>query len=163
MSPKALRADRITAAVLFALGLAMLAGGFTMDRLEVRQIHPASIPGLVPMILGAMLALCAVLLFLGARGPATETDAETALDVSGPNLWITLALTLFYALGLVGRMPFELATALFIAGFVAVFTWPAEPGLRGRAIVLGRSAVYGVALAFAVSVLFRDGFLVRLP
>ena len=43
-------ADRLTAIVLLVIGLALLVGGWTMDRLEVRQIHPASIPGLVPMI-----------------------------------------------------------------------------------------------------------------
>ncbi|QDL94634.1 hypothetical protein FDP22_22445 (plasmid) [Paroceanicella profunda] len=163
MSPKAQRADRLTAAVLLALGLAFLAGGAMMDRLEIRHIHPASIPGLVPMFLGAILALCAVLLLLGARGPASETDAQNALDVSTPNLWITLGLTLVYALGLVGRVPFTPATAVFIACFVAVFTWPAERDGRERLMTLGRSAVYGLALALVVSTLFRDGFLVRLP
>ncbi|CAN0603617.1 unnamed protein product, partial [Ectocarpus sp. 12 AP-2014] len=43
-------ADRLTAVVLCLLGLAMTWGGFEMDRLEIRRIHPASIPGLVPMI-----------------------------------------------------------------------------------------------------------------
>ena len=38
------QADRIAAVVFLALGLAMLAGGWTMDRLEARRIHPASIP-----------------------------------------------------------------------------------------------------------------------
>ena len=52
------KADRVTAIVFLALGLAMLVGGWQMDRLEIRQIHPASIPGLLPMILGGLLALC---------------------------------------------------------------------------------------------------------
>ena len=37
-------ADRLTAIVLFGLGLAMAWGGFEMDRLEIRRIHPSSIP-----------------------------------------------------------------------------------------------------------------------
>ena len=61
------RADQVTALVFFVLGVAMAIGGYTMDRLEVRQIHPASIPGLVPMILGGLLALCAIGRSLGAR------------------------------------------------------------------------------------------------
>src|SRR6056297_2853194 len=52
------RADRITAFVFFVLGAAMTWGGYVMDRLEIRQIHPASIPGLVPMFLGVALMLC---------------------------------------------------------------------------------------------------------
>ena len=51
------RADLITAIVLLALGLAVFYFSWTMDRLEVRRISPATIPGLVPMILGAALAL----------------------------------------------------------------------------------------------------------
>ena len=68
------RADRVAAMVLFAIGMASLYGGWAMDRLEVRRIHPASIPGLVPMILGLLLAVCAGLLWLSARRerPAAE-------------------------------------------------------------------------------------------
>ena len=55
-------ADRLTAVAFFALGAAMAWGGFVMDRLEIRHIHPASIPGLVPMVLGGALMICAVLL-----------------------------------------------------------------------------------------------------
>ena len=69
-------ADRVTAAVLFLLGAGLSWGGFTMDRLEVRLIHPGSIPGLVPMILGVALMGCAILLFAGARDKAREV-AET--------------------------------------------------------------------------------------
>ena len=60
------RADVVTAIVLLALGLAMLMGGLGMDRLEIRQIHPLSIPGLVPIALGAALAISAVILLIGA-------------------------------------------------------------------------------------------------
>ena len=55
-------ADRITALVLVGLGVAMFWGGFVMDRLEVRQIHPASIPGLMPMGLGMLTVVCGVVL-----------------------------------------------------------------------------------------------------
>ena len=72
-------ADRITAATLFALGAAMTWGGFVMDRLEIRQIHPASIPGLVPMILGAAMMLCATLLALSTRGLSAPDGTPAAL------------------------------------------------------------------------------------
>ena len=61
------RADQVAAVVFFLLGMAMLVGGYTMDRLEIRQIHPASIPGLVPMILGAVMMFCASFLYANAR------------------------------------------------------------------------------------------------
>jgi putative tricarboxylic transport membrane protein len=151
-------ADRVAALVFFGLGAAMLAGGYTMDRLEIRQIHPASIPGLVPMILGAALMLCAALLWLGApRAPrAPAGAAETA---SPRNLAIAAGLCCAYALVLVGHLPFFVATAVFVAAFVAAFRPSGRPALRHGLTAVG----FGIAAAAAVSALFRYGFLVRLP
>ena len=154
-------ADRITSIVLFALGAAMLAGGFTMDRLEIRQIHPASIPGLVPMILGAALMLCAVLLFgSAARGEAGEGAAER---VSWTDLLVATGFSVGYALLLVGRLPFALATALYIGSFVVWFSWPSDRSRAARLKVVGGAMVFAVVAAVGISALFRFGFLVRLP
>jgi putative tricarboxylic transport membrane protein len=154
------RADRVAAVVLFALGIAMLYGGYGMDRLEIRQIHPASIPGLVPMLLGAVLAVCAVLLYAGARDDAGGAQAE---GVSWPNAGIALGLCLVSALGLVGRVPFFWATAIFVAAFAGTFLWrDAEAAPRPARVALV-ALVFGIAAAGAISVLFRYGFLVRLP
>ena len=154
------RADRVAAVVLFALGIAMLYGGYTMDRLEIRQIHPASIPGLVPMLLGGVLAVCAVLLFLGAR---EDPDAPAPEGVSWPNAGIALLLCLLYALGLVGRVPFFWATALFIAAFAGAFGWRDAPGAARPLRIAVVSVAYSLAVSGAISALFRYGFLVRLP
>lgn len=154
------RADRVAAVVLFALGVAVLCGGYTMDRLEFRQIHPASIPGLVPMLLGAVLAICAVLLFVGARDDARAPAVE---GVSWSNLGIALGLCLVYAVGLVGRAPFFWATAIFVAVFAGVFTWRDAEDPRSRARLALFAAGFGLTVAGVVSALFRFGFLVRLP
>ena len=154
------RADRATAMVLFVLGIAMLYGGYTMDRLEIRQIHPASIPGLVPMLLGAALALCAVLLFASA-----DTGADPA--AGGPLSWrsigLALALCLVYALGLVGNVPFFWATAVFVGAFAALFAWRDGDGARSLPRTILFSAVFGLIVAGSIAALFRYGFLVRLP
>jgi len=154
------RADQVTALVFFVLGVAMAIGGYTMDRLEIRQIHTASIPGLVPMILGGLLALCAIGLYLGARkridGPATD-------DVSLHNLGFAALYTVVYALGLVGRMPFELATGIFITVFVMHFTRETLAEGRHPAVWIGAALLYAVICSAAVAALFRYAFLVRLP
>ena len=106
------RADRITAVVFMSLGAAMAWGGFVMDRLEIRRIHPASIPGLVPMILGVALMLCAAFLYRAARdsdAPAEEGSWSDFVTAAG---W-----SAFYALALVGNMPFVVATAIYLLGF----------------------------------------------
>jgi putative tricarboxylic transport membrane protein len=154
------RADRVAAVVLFALGIAMLYGGYTMDRLEIRQIHPASSPGLLPMLLGGVLAVCAVLLFAGARDDGEGAAVE---GVSWPNVGIALVLCLVYALGLVGRMPFFVATAIFIAAFAGVFAWRDADGARRPVRIVLFSLAFGIVVAGAISALFRYGFLIRLP
>jgi putative tricarboxylic transport membrane protein len=155
-------ADRLAALVLFVLGVGMLAGGYTMDRLEIRQIHPASIPGLVPMILGATLALLAAMLWVRARRSPAEADWIRD-GVSWGNLWAALALALFYALVLVGRLPFFWATAIFIAVFASWFSWPDAHGTPGRLRAAAAAIVLALVASGAIAGLFRYGFLVRLP
>ncbi len=156
-------ADRLTAVVLFLLGLALLSGGYTMDRLEIRQIHPASIPGLVPMILGVLLALCAALLFLSSYKPA---DRNAALVLSGGS-WVRLGLTAglctLYALGLVGTLPYAWATFLFASAFALLFSFPPQGRRRAQAIAVLAALVLGAGVALGSSLLFAELFLVRLP
>lgn len=157
-------ADRVTAIVLFALGAAMLGGGFTMDRLEIRHIHPASIPGLVPMILGGALMVCAALLFTGANKKSTELDSTSEISSqSWRSFLIAAALSVFYALALVGRAPFFLATAAYITTFLIVFSWPEQTDRAKRIRLFIIAVIFGGVVAGAISVLFRYGFLVRLP
>lgn len=151
-------ADRVTAFVLLALGAAMTWGGFVMDRLEIRQIHPASIPGLVPMILGVAMMCCAGLLALGAD----KVERKTPEDGSWGSFGFTALWSCFFAAILVGRMPFAAATALYVAGFAGWFLLPSTPGAQRTKTALLIIA-FGVITAVAVSTLFRYGFLVRLP
>ena len=67
-----------------------------------------------------------------------------------------LALCLGYAIGLVGRAPFWLATFLFVTTFIAIFEYPA----RRR---MAFAPLFGAATSLVVSYLFEAVFLVRLP
>lgn len=170
-------ADKWTSLVLFALGLAMLVGGFTMDRLEIRHIHPASIPGLVPMILGASMMLCSALLFWSARQTAdkaadksakADNDPSDANSASIANLGFATLYSVIYAIFLVGSMPFALATAIYIAAFYLHFTWTEGAGnanapLGKRALHLVFGIGFAALSAYAIASLFQHGFLVRLP
>ena len=156
-------ADRLTAIVLAALGLSMAFGGYTMDRLEIRGIHPGSIPGLVPMILGVLMVICAVLLWRDAtRNPRTE-GASILTEGSWIRLGLTAGTCLVYALVLIGWLPFLWSTAIFVFAFTAIFSWPSEADNRQRLMALGGAAVLGLATAWGTSLLFSEIFLVRLP
>lgn len=144
------------------LGIAMLVGGYTMDRLEIRQIHPASIPGLVPMGLGAAMIICSVLLMISA-GAGTAPD-KTVESGSFKNLFVSILLCIGYAAGLLGKMPFAIATGIFIFVFSLYFSWTEEANnarftLKRVALI----ALFSVVFSAAISLLFQYGFLVRLP
>lgn len=167
-------ADLITGIVLFVLSVAIIYGAWTMDRLEIRQIHPLSVPGLLPGLLGIALAVCSALLIVKSlRHPRSpiESDgapaevAEAAQTDSGSwrRLATTAALCLVYALGLIGRMPFWLATAIFVTAFIIVAEWDRGGDASSRYRRFAWALFLGLATGWAVSYVFSDLFLVRLP
>jgi putative tricarboxylic transport membrane protein len=168
---RAPRADIVMGVLLFVLAVAVIYRAWTMDRLEVRQIHPASVPGLTPGLLGIALGVASLLLL--ASGLRPQTSVRPAPGDAGPELpadpgalqrlLVAGALCLVYALGLIGSMPFWLATALFVTTFIAVFEWErgGDPGRRLRR--LAWALALGLGTGLAVSYGFSDIFLVRLP
>ncbi len=154
-------ADRLTAIVLGALGFSMAVGGYRMDRLEFRQIHPASIPGLVPMILGVLMVVCA--LFLWREAVRAHDEDKILSDGSWTRLGLTAASCLIYALVLVGWLPFIWSTGLFVFAFTAIFGWPQMQETNARLKSLGGAAILAVFTALGTSILFAEVFLVRLP
>jgi MFS family permease len=164
------KVDLLTALVLLVLGIGFVVAGLTMDRLEVRRIHPLSAPGLVPGLLGLALVVCSALLALQAiRGGALAGRRGTALfgRDAEPGARLRLALVLLlclaYALLLIGRLPYWLATWLFVSTFTILFEWR-SPDLAAplwRTVLVG--LVLGGAVALAVSFVFQQLFLVRLP
>ncbi len=156
-------ADRLTAILFLMLGLALLVGGYTMDRLEIRQIHPASIPGLVPMILGVLLSICAVLLYRSSYRPEERNAAPVFSGGSWGRLGITTVICTVYALGLVGWLPYFWATFVFAVCFTLIFSFPLDGERRTQLIAVAGALVLGVGVALGSSLLFQELFLVRLP
>jgi len=76
---------------------------------------------------------------------------------------ITLGLCVFYGGILLGRIPFWLATFLFIWAFVGVFEWDPELNKGNRKLMVVKSFALAVAATVVVTVSFQYGFLVTLP
>jgi putative tricarboxylic transport membrane protein len=161
-------ADLVAALAFVALGVATFYGAWTMPRLENRGIHPLTAPGLLPGVLAAALILCGVLLAAKAwRGPAVRAGLAglVALGRSreAARTGAALALILVYTLGLVGWLPFWLASAIFVFSFIVTF----EVVLASEPPVLWRSLAWAAAVALvssiAVVIVFERAFLVRLP
>ncbi|MEO5771392.1 MAG: tripartite tricarboxylate transporter TctB family protein [Burkholderiaceae bacterium] len=139
-------------------GLAILAASWRMDRFEAMGATVYTAPGFVPAMFGAALVLLgAALAWRGAaaRNVAAPAGAEPLFS---RRIALMLVLTLAYAIGLVGRVPFWFATSLF----VAVFTWAyADAAPTSRRLFT--AAASGVLTTAAVLLVFERVFLVRLP
>ena len=125
-------------------------------------------PGIVPGFYGVVLAALAVVLaarslLRGAFRPGGGERTERRPGDSWLRLAAAAAVCFAFAVGLVGRLPFWLAAALFVFAFIAVFEWPLRSGLRARAWSLGGAAVLAFGFGGAVQFVFQEIFLVRLP
>jgi hypothetical protein len=158
------RADFWSGIVLSAFGFIFAVESWRMPRLEERGIDPMTAPGIVPGLLGA--ALCVLGLVLALRKPSEERPhigLETIVGTGpGPiNLAIALTLNIVYAIGMVGRLPFWLATALYLVIFMSIFGLrPGEPGAVKRAALI---LAIAAAATLGIVYLFETLFYVRLP
>lgn len=165
--PARIRADVITAIVFIALGLTVAYTSWNMDRLEVRRIHPSTIPGLVPFILGVALTLCGGLLAVRSARLDTRGGGAALVRViaswSAVRVLAVLGLALLYTLGLVGRMPFWLASAIFVFAFILLF----ETVLTDRPATFLRTLIWALVVSLVAGLgihyVFGEIFLVRLP
>ena len=159
-------ADLVWSLVWIVLGAAIVHGAWTMDRLEYMHINPYTAPGLVPGILGGSLVIMGFLLML-------RSVRAGALQVAGgprqPQLDLKRFSTAFllcvgYAAGLVGHgLPFWAATTLFVATSIMVFQWSErrQNGELAKGALIALAC--GGATAAAVTAVFQEIFLVRLP
>ncbi|MBM3598048.1 MAG: tripartite tricarboxylate transporter TctB family protein [Alphaproteobacteria bacterium] len=161
------QADFISALVWLAFAALVITGAWTMDRLEAQHINPYTAPGLVPGLLGVGIAIMGALLLVRAMragGHRWVRSPIAAKSVDRGRLWLALVLCLVFGAVLVGRgLPFWLATMVFVAVTTFLFQWP-ERRSKGQ---LGRGALValacGAGTAAAVTLVFQEIFLVRLP
>jgi putative tricarboxylic transport membrane protein len=139
-------------------GVVILAASGSMDRFESMGATLYTAPGFVPAMFGlALMLLGALLAWRGWRARRVDESAagEALLN---RRVGVTLALTLLYAAVLVGRIPFWLATALFVATFTGIYADALPPWRRALT-----AATAGVLTTLAVVLVFERLFLVRLP
>jgi putative tricarboxylic transport membrane protein len=164
------RADFLTGVVLILSSLYVIFESWRMPRMEHLGAHPLSTPGIVPAFLAVVLIIAgAVLIIRSVRagghrfGLSADTLREVLAKPGNRRLLITLALTIGYAGFLVGRIPYALATGLFVFAFVVIFEW--EPGRAAtkyiRLVVV--AAVLAAVTTTVVSLAFERLFLVTLP
>lgn len=163
------RLDFVSAIVLTAFGTGVLVESLRLPRLDHLNVNPYTVPGLVPGLLGILLTLCGLAMLIrsimrgGWRLNLTSETARAFLRATPVRrIAVVLALTLVYALGLFGWLPFWLATIVFVFAFVVA----TEAMALGRlpppvniAIALALAVVVGLGVEFV----FEQLFYVRLP
>lgn len=163
-APVSPRADLVTAAVLFALGVAIVQQAITMPRFVEQSGTGLTAPGIVPGFYGVMIALLSAVLGLraiGRGGWAAGGAVARSATGDGRRLATAALLGVLYSGVLVGRIPFWAASALFVFAFITVFEWDQGPGRRARRIL--EAAVIGLAAGITVMLVFEKLFLLRLP
>jgi hypothetical protein len=163
------RSDFIAAILWIAFGVAVAIASWRMDRLTNQDINPYTIPGLLPGFLGLALILFGALML----GRAWRAGALTPQGRGRPNrmsaaelrrFGIIVALCLAFGVGLVGHgLPFWAAAALYVATTIATLQYPQRKaaGQVTRGLVV--AVVIGLAAGWAITLVFQDIFLVRLP
>lgn len=162
-----IRADLVTGLVLAMLGIAVAVESWRMPRFTDVGSDVWTAPGLVPGMLGVALTLMALILVFRSVAVLARAEARPGSDAVEAGGWgrvaLAVGLCVGYGAGLVGRVPFWLATFVFAFAFIGIFGL-LEPG--GRAAWPRRLAVaaaVAAAAAIVVPFVFETLFLVRLP
>lgn len=162
------RYDLWTAAAFFCVGVAILYLCWLMPTFREQQGQIYNAPGLVPALHGVVITGLSLWLGLraiarGALQPRRDEPSPPREGYSNTRLFLAAAMCLVFAVGLVGRLPFWLAAALFVFAFTTLFEWRREEAGRERLRRLAIAAAMGVGTGVAVTLVFQRVFLVRLP
>lgn len=164
----ALRSDFLSALGWMALGIAILIGSVMMDRLEKQGINPYTIPGLLPGLLGIAMTILGALLaarswrshLLASAGKAPVNRAEQM------RILLVLGLCLTFGVLLVGHgLPFWFAAAIFVttAIFALQYQQRKSTGQQLTLRQIATIAAIGLGAGIAITIVFQEIFLVRLP
>jgi len=153
-----LKSDTVQGAFWIAVGGAIFYASWTMDRLANLGVQAFSAPGLLPGIVGLFIALLGIAMVLRGKKQGLAEAIEWR------RLVLPIGLCLGFAAGLVGRgLPFWLAAWVF----VAVMIWTLQYQERKAKSELRRLAALslsiGLAAGVAISLVFQEVFLIRLP
>jgi len=162
------RVDLWIAAVFLALGAAIISISAQMPTYREQQGEIYNWPGLVPTVHGTIVALLSIWLAVrsirrGALRPGAQGMPARREGYSNARLVLAAGLCLVFTTVLIGRIPFWLAAALFVASFIALFEWRREAPRAANLRRLAIAAAVGVGTGIGVVLVFERLFLVRLP
>jgi hypothetical protein len=169
--PPGPRTDLFIAAGFLVFGVAIIALSAAMPTFTDQGTPIYVAPGLVPGFHGIVIGILSLILAarsisrgaLRKTGPTSSLDVRIAWRRSVQRIALATGLTLVFAVGLIGRMPFWVAAASFIFVFIMAFEW--RRGMPQRVVARNAAWALGIAVAagWAVTLLFEQLFLIRMP
>jgi Tripartite tricarboxylate transporter TctB family len=163
-----LRSDFLSALGWMGLGIAILIGSVTMDRLEKQGINPYTIPGLLPGLLGIAMTILGALLAVRSWRPRLLASAGkgSVNRAKQKRILLVLGLCLTFGVALVGHgLPFWLAAAIFVTTAILCLQYQQRRS-TGQELTVRRFvtvAAIGLGAGIVITIVFQEIFLVRLP
>ncbi len=164
------RADFITSIGLIAFGIAVLVLSIQMPRFEEQGVNRFSVPGIVPGFLGSIIAVLGVVLFirsiirkgykLGLDGAAIGRFFKAEIT---KRFAVTILVSMAYGWGMISRINYEIATAIYIFAFIVIFDVKWRQGIKTQWKKILVAAIIAVLVGGIVGTTFRRLFLVNLP
>jgi hypothetical protein len=164
------KADFITSIGLSIFGLAVLIRSLQMPRFKGLGVHPYSVPGIVPGLLGFILMTLGLILLIrsirqnGYRlGLSGKVIKEFFVDDSTKRFSLSLILCVVYAAFVLKRLLDPVATGLFVFLFVFIFEFRRWEKILFQNRTTLFALLEAVVVSGAVTLVFRYLFLVDLP
>jgi hypothetical protein len=164
------RADFVSSLFLLVFGAYVVYDSWRMPRFEEQKANVWSSPGLVPGILGLLFMLTgAIMLVRSLRKGGHHLNLTRAVLVEAlrqrttQSFLVTLALGLLYGAGMMGHLPYPVATALFVFVFIYIAEFKRGRPIKAEARSIGIAAAIAVITSVVVTFVFQNLFLVNLP
>ena len=164
------KADFVTSIGLSSFGLAILIMSIQMPRYEGLGVNPYSVPGIAPGLLGLVLLILGLVLLIRSimrkgyqLGLTIDIIKQYFTDESTRNFLFALILSLVYGVLWLTRIPYSLATGLYILCFILIFEYRPKENISSQKKTILYSLVEAISVSAVVTLVFRYLFLVDLP
>lgn len=164
------KADFVTSILLMIFSLAIVILSIRMPRMQELGANPYSAPGIVPGFLGVIIFCLSLTLFIKAvlkNGHKIDLNQNTFVtffhDQATLRVLLTLAISLIYGVGLLGNIPYILATFLYVTVFIMLFEYRLDQALARQKKTILFAIIQAILVTAGVAIVFRYLFLVNLP
>jgi putative tricarboxylic transport membrane protein len=164
------KADFLMSNVLILFGIFVMILSSQMPDLANQNASPYSAPGVVPFILGIIFSFLGIVMLIRSiirKGYIIKiTGVEIKAwfkDLSTRRFLMTLLISVGYAMILLGRVHYLLATGIYMFLFVFMFEFKKGVGILKQKKTFFMALLLAVITSGSVYWVFRYLFLVNLP